>query len=287
MLLNRILTFSLFIIFLIEINPAFSAPKKENEIINNFLSIGQYKLRIKEKETKHALSVFDSHFASDFLNLNKTRPIKLVQLSPEEEMYKYAIEKNNVEDLKDFLKYFPDGKYAAVVRLRIKQIERGKLITSKEKNIEKSSSNREIGKVLVEITSSDGRYIDHGNGTITDNKTNLMWTKKDSYADLGECLDWNTSRSYVSSLTTGGYNDWRMPKVEELKSIYEKSKNNKTYSGDTIHNDPIFASGGGHYYWSSETKGSSRAREVFFHYGSAGDSRRDDCSNGGVRAVRR
>ena len=149
------------------------------------------------------------------------------------------------------------------------------------------SGKLQTGKRKSGRRSSDGRYIDHVDGTITDTKTGLMWTKKDSYADLGKCLDWNKSRSYVSSLTTGGYNDWRMPTVEELKSIYEKSKNNKTYSGDTIHSDPIFASGGGHYYWSSETKGSSRAREVFFHYGSAGDSNRDDCSNGGVRAVRR
>ena len=148
------------------------------------------------------------------------------------------------------------------------------------------SGKVQTGKRKSGRRSSDGRYIDHEDGTITDTKTGLMWTKKDSYADLGKCLDWNKSRSYVSSLTTGGYNDWRMPTVEELKSIYEKSKNNKTYSGDTIHSDPIFASGGGHYYWSSETKGSSRAREVFFHYGSAGDSNRDDCSNGGVRAVR-
>ncbi len=149
------------------------------------------------------------------------------------------------------------------------------------------SGKVQTGKRKSGRRSSDGRYIDHEDGTITDTKTGLMWTKKDSYADLVKCLDWNKSRSYVSSLTTGGYNDWRMPTVEELKSIYEKSKNNKTYSGDTIHSDPIFASGGGHYYWSSETKGSSRAREVFFHYGSAGDSNRDDCSNGGVRAVRR
>ena len=149
------------------------------------------------------------------------------------------------------------------------------------------SGKIQTGKRKSGRRSSDGRYIDDEDGTVTDTKTGLMWTKKDSYADLGKCLDWNKSRSYVSSLTTGGYNDWRMPTVEELKSIYEKSKNNKTYSGDTIHSDPIFASGGGHYYWSSETKGSSRAREVFFHYGSAGDSNRDDCSNGGVRAVRR
>ncbi len=138
------------------------------------------------------------------------------------------------------------------------------------------SGKIQTGKRKSGRRSSDGRYIDHEDGTITDTKIGLMWTNKDSYADLGKCLDWNKSRGYVSSLTRGGYNDWRMPTVEELKSIYQKSKNNKTYSGDTIHSDPIFASGGGHYYWSSETKGSSRTREVFFHYGSAGDSNRDD-----------
>ncbi len=53
----------------------------------------------------------------------------------------------------------------------------------------------------------DGRYIDHADGTITDTMINLMWAKKDSYADIGKCLEWNDSRIYVKILNIGGYSD--------------------------------------------------------------------------------
>ena len=96
--------------------------------------------------------------------------------------------------------------------------------------------------------SIDRRYIDNGEGIIKDSQTDLMWTKKDSYADLGKCLDWNASKRYVSRLNTGGYSDWRLPTVWELKGIYEKSKNDKDFSGSTIYSDPIFASGGAWIY---------------------------------------
>ena len=134
--------------------------------------------------------------------------------------------------------------------------------------------------------SSDGRYTDNGDGTITDSQTGLMWTKKDSYADTGDCMHWDTSKSYVNRLSTGGHSDWRLPTAKELKAIFEKSKNNKDYIGDTIHNDPIFASGGARRYWSSESAGSCCVRNVYFNDGSVYVGIRYYCFGGGVRAVR-
>lgn len=142
--------------------------------------------------------------------------------------------------------------------------------------------------------SADDRYVDNGNGTITDTKTDLMWTKKDSYADLRECLDWNASKSYVSRLNTGGHSNWRLPTIQELKRIYEESK--KIDSGVKalgifgiydVHLDSVFASGGAIWHWSSETAGSCCARFVNFSYGTVSESYRDGCRSKGVRAVRR
>lgn len=121
-----------------------------------------------------------------------------------------------------------------------------------------------------EHSSSDGRFIDRGDGTITDTRTGLMWTKEDSYVDLGKCLDWNDSKSYVNWLNTGGYSDWRMPTVKELNTIYEKSKsNNMAHDHDSenpIHLDSIFADGTGGV-WSSETAGPCCARLFSFFNG--------------------
>ncbi|MDP7554990.1 MAG: DUF1566 domain-containing protein, partial [Nitrospinota bacterium] len=78
-------------------------------------------------------------------------------------------------------------------------VEYGNLIALKDK----------LG--ILSSYSPDGRYIDHGDGTITDTMTKLMWKRRHSYAGTGKCLNWNDSKSYVSRITTGGYNDWRLP----------------------------------------------------------------------------
>ncbi|MBF0541599.1 MAG: DUF1566 domain-containing protein [Nitrospirae bacterium] len=134
--------------------------------------------------------------------------------------------------------------------------------------------------------STDGRFIDNGDGTISDIRTGLMWGKSDSYADLGKCLDWNKSRNYVLGLTTGGHKDWRLPLVKELKGIYDESKTNKDFSGNKIYLDPIFASGGAYWYWTSEEAAACCARYVDFYGGFAYQDSRDYCSSGGVRPVR-
>ena len=153
-----------------------------------------------------------------------------------------------------------------------------------------ASLTQDMGKALGGTKSSDGRYIDHGDGTITDTRTNLMWAKKDSYSDTGSCMNWNDSRSYVSSLSTGGYSGWWMPTVQELKGIYDSSKRLMAFDNDSstpLHLDSIFADGAAYWYWSSETVGSSRARIVSFGSANVFDDGRDSCGNRGVRAVRR
>ena len=141
--------------------------------------------------------------------------------------------------------------------------------------------------LLEETRSVDGRYVDHGNGTITDSNNGLMWTKEDSYADSGKCLDWDNSNSYVSSLSSGGHKDWRLPTVKELKTLFDKSKSNRDFQGNIIHHDPVFASGGAYGYWSSVTDESWGARYMFFGNGRVFTYPRNYCITMGVRAVRK
>ena len=41
---------------------------------------------------------------------------------------------------------------------------------------------------IVETRKSKLQLKDNGDGTLTDPHSNLMWTQKDSYADLNKCL---------------------------------------------------------------------------------------------------
>ena len=105
--------------------------------------------------------------------------------------------------------------------------------------------------------SSRLNLIDNGDGTITETKSKLMWTKKDSFADLGRCLNWHDSKSYVENLTTGGHNDWRMPEVWEYGEIYDNTESNVM----AMDHDPeyplalsnLFADGAAYWYSVSYT----------------------------------
>jgi len=55
------------------------------------------------------------------------------------------------------------------------------------------------------------RFVDNGNGTVTDTKRNLMWQKLDS----GQELAFDQAVEYARKLGLGGYSDWRLPKPDE------------------------------------------------------------------------
>ena len=69
----------------------------------------------------------------------------------------------------------------------------------------------------------DDRFIAYDDGTVLDTKTNLMWAAKDN----GSEITWSDARDYCEKYSAGGYSDWRMPKVEELESLYDASINRK------------------------------------------------------------
>lgn len=104
-----------------------------------------------------------------------------------------------------------------------------------------------------------GRYVDHGDGTVTDTCTGLMWQKMCA----PERLDWQQALHHCEQLTLGGHEDWRLPNVRELQSIVD-------YGRDHPCIDPVFAAAMS-WYWSSSTLAvtPSDAWTVCFGYGGA------------------
>ncbi|MFQ5443180.1 MAG: DUF1566 domain-containing protein [Nitrospinales bacterium] len=136
--------------------------------------------------------------------------------------------------------------------------------------------------------------VDNGDGTLTETQTQLMWTQKDSYADLGRCLDWRQSREYVKRLKTGGYEDWRLPSLNELFSIYDNTKeSNISMDHDQeylLALDTRFADGAAYWYWSNDydetTLTDCCARSLYFVNAMVHTRRFSTCRKGGIRAVR-
>jgi len=60
-----------------------------------------------------------------------------------------------------------------------------------------------------------GRFLDNGDGTVTDAQTGLMWQKEDD----GTVRTYADGLSYCRQLRLAGQSDWRLPTLQELLSI--------------------------------------------------------------------
>ncbi len=98
-------------------------------------------------------------------------------------------------------------------------------------------------------------FADHGDGTVSDRATGLMWSR----ADSGEGMSWQEALAWVAErIAEGylGYDDWRLPNAKELQSIVDYTRSPDTTRSAAI--DPVFettplADGDYPYFWTSTT----------------------------------
>lgn len=144
------------------------------------------------------------------------------------------------------------------------------------------------------LPESKVHLTDNNDGTLSAPDTGLMWARKDSYSELGRCLNWYEAQAYVSQLKTGGHADWRMPTIKELASIYDNTKETVIgWDGDEeypLRLSEKFAEGAAYWVWSSERTKTDLtdccAFSFYFVKGMVHIRRLTMCTNGGVRAVR-
>jgi hypothetical protein len=67
------------------------------------------------------------------------------------------------------------------------------------------------------------RFVDNGDNTITDTITGLMWRKGTPSPLASPAVTWAEALEKCEKLTLGGYNDWRLPTVEEWATIIDPS----------------------------------------------------------------
>lgn len=70
------------------------------------------------------------------------------------------------------------------------------------------------------------RFVDNGDGTLTDSKTNLMWIKNGWRLDFVAAVTWWDAVKKSKDLTVGGYDDWRLPTIEEWSSLIDTANQN-------------------------------------------------------------
>ena len=96
-------------------------------------------------------------------------------------------------------------------------------------------------------------YLDEG--VVVDNATGLVWYRHQNRENPG-FVDWREATDWVEGLNSegyAGYNDWRLPTVDEAASLLESSKMN----GD-LYIDPVF-SNKQKWIWTADSKDGSEA----------------------------
>lgn len=91
--------------------------------------------------------------------------------------------------------------------------------------------------------SLTARFVDNGNGTVTDQLSNLVWEKIPNT----NAFTWEQALSYAENLTLAGASDWRVPNIKEIQSLNDFSNVSPSV------NTSIFSSIGVKKYWSSTT----------------------------------
>jgi len=61
------------------------------------------------------------------------------------------------------------------------------------------------------VAGSAERFVDNGDGTVTDTRRQLMWEKGDNGAEV----TFEEAQKYCRNLRLGGHADWRLPEPEE------------------------------------------------------------------------
>ena len=118
------------------------------------------------------------------------------------------------------------------------------------------------------------RFIDNGDNTITDTKTNLIWTK----TTVAKDVDFDDAEQAVATLGEG----WRLPTLDELQTIVDRKRYNPAINTDA------FPDTKSDWYWTSDELAADPAYAWFvdFSGGLVGGYHRDYYHGAFVRAVR-
>jgi hypothetical protein len=86
--------------------------------------------------------------------------------------------------------------------------------------------------IFVSLAFAGERFTDNGDGTVTDHELGVMWAKNDNQGDI----DWRGAERYCKwtfpFTIPVRYDNWRLPTMEELKSLFLRDKNYKGYETD-------------------------------------------------------
>ncbi|MGD0683043.1 MAG: DUF1566 domain-containing protein [Terracidiphilus sp.] len=101
-----------------------------------------------------------------------------------------------------------------LVRIDLTPVRDARLKTEQEAKAEQDARDKAQQEAQVRAAQVEAA------GTWTDPATGLIWMKKDNGIDV----DWHQATDYCQNLRLAGYSNWRLPTIDELAGIYEKTQ---------------------------------------------------------------
>jgi hypothetical protein len=120
-------------------------------------------------------------------------------------------------------------------------------------------------------SNPDTAYTVHGDGTVTDSRTGLMWKvcAEGQTWTAGACTGsaveypWGNALSLAEGMEYAGHGDWRLPNLKELRSLVEECRINPSINEVVFPNVPSYP------FWTSspDATTSNGAWAVYFNFG--------------------
>lgn len=106
------------------------------------------------------------------------------------------------------------------------------------------------------VAFAEERFRDNGDGTVTDSKYNLMWAQTDNYGNV----NWKQADRWIRftfpDTIQARYDNWRMPTLEEVQSLYVDESDYEGYEtacGQVVRITPAIRLTCG-WVWTSDTQ---------------------------------
>jgi len=184
--------------------------------------IDEYKIRIEvlegqlDQASEQLKRLMDKpRVQGDYINVESGRDVSFAKDRAEIEIVDSNLE---IERLRKEIKRLKQ-------RNKIKKIDKEKPQSVKEPIAEKeqpqvealTAKTKPISESRVQKIKKNDNFIAYNDGTVLDTETGLMWASKDT----GKPIDWYDAKKYCGNYRGGGYSDWRLPALQELKSLCE------------------------------------------------------------------
>lgn len=186
--------------------------------------------------------------------------IRLAEERKEDEAYRRASLRNSVRSYQNYIRRFPDGRYVEEARSKIagmqssasrptqtSQVKRMVKVTLRKQPA--ALSKTQVTAMLKQrnffdnLDNKNGDFVNgferkvvNGDAVIIDNATGLMWLQSGApnHMNYGGALEW---MKRLNEEGYAGYNDWRLPTLEEGASLLEPQM-----SSNGLYINPVFSS---------------------------------------------